>query len=95
MVFWKLANYLGEKNKLTSLLHMLVKSLQYCPVLCDSMDHNLPGSSVHEILQARILVSVATPSSRASWQPRDLTPALAGKFFTTITTWEAPFLHCC
>ena len=57
------------------------------------MDHNLPGSSVHEILQARILESVATPSSRASWQPRDLTPALAGKFFTTITTWEAPFLH--
>ena len=67
MVFWKLVNYLGKKNKLTSLLHMLVKSLQYCLILCDSMDHNLPGSSVLEILQARILELVA----RGSWQLRD------------------------
>ena len=31
------------------------RSLQSCPTLCDSMDYKLPGSSVHEILQARIL----------------------------------------
>ena len=31
------------------------KSLQSCPTLCDSMDHIPPGSSVHGILQARIL----------------------------------------
>ena len=73
MVFWKLANYLGGKNKLTSLLHMLVKSLQYCPVLCDSMDHNLPGSSVHEILQVRILEWFAISFSRGSFLPRDQT----------------------
>ena len=29
---------------------------QSCPTLCDPMDYNLPGSSVHGILQARILV---------------------------------------
>ena len=30
-----------------------------CPTLCDPMDYNLPGSSVHEISQARILEQVA------------------------------------
>ena len=29
--------------------------LQLCPVLCHPMDCSPPGSSVHEILQARIL----------------------------------------
>ena len=31
------------------------KSLQSCPTVCDPMDYSPPGSSVHEILQARIL----------------------------------------
>ena len=31
------------------------KSPQLCPALCDPMDHSQPGSSVHGILQARIL----------------------------------------
>ena len=37
---------------------------QLCPSLCDHMDYRPPGSSVHGILQARILEWVATPSSR-------------------------------
>ena len=37
-----------------------------CPTLCDPMDCNLPGSSVHEILQARILERVAIPLSGGS-----------------------------
>ena len=41
--------------------------------LCDPMDSCLPGSSVHGILQARILEWVAVPFSRASSQPRDRT----------------------
>ena len=36
-----------------------VKSLQLCLTLCDPMDCSLPGSSVHGILQARILEGVA------------------------------------
>ena len=40
------------------------KSLQPCPTLCDSMDCNPQGSSVHGILQARILEWVAMPFSR-------------------------------
>ena len=40
------------------------KSLQSCLTLCDRMDCSPPGSSVHGILQARILEWVAMPSSR-------------------------------
>ena len=32
---------------------------QLCPTLCDPMDCSPPGSSVHEILQARILEWIA------------------------------------
>ena len=45
---------------------MHAKSLQSCPTLCDLMDCSPPGSSVHDILQARILEWVATPTSRRS-----------------------------
>ena len=41
--------------------------------LCDPTDCIPPGSSVHGILQARILEWVAMPSSRGSSQPRDWT----------------------
>ena len=34
---------------------------QSCLTLCDSIDCGLPGSSVHGILQARILEYVAIP----------------------------------
>ena len=40
--------------------------LQSCLNLCNPMDSCPPGSSVHGILQARILVWVAMTSSRAS-----------------------------
>ena len=53
------------------------------------MDYNPPGSSLQGILQARILLWVAMPSSRGSSQPRDqnthhspTSPALASRFFT-------------
>ena len=36
---------------------------QLCPTLCDPMDYSLPGSSVHGILQARILEWVSIPFS--------------------------------
>ena len=42
---------------------------QLCPALCDPMDCSLPGSSVHGILQARLLEWVAMPSSRGSSPP--------------------------
>ena len=42
------------------------KSLQSCSTLCHLMDSSLPGSSVHGILQARILEWVVPPFSRGS-----------------------------
>ena len=39
--------------------------------LCSPMDYSLPGSSVHRILQPRILEWVAMPSFRVFSQPRD------------------------
>ena len=65
---------------------MKVKVLvtQTCPALCDLMDCNPPGSSVHGILQARILDWVAIPFSRGSSQPRDQiwVSRIAGRLFT-------------
>ena len=46
---------------------------QSCSTLCDPMDCSLPGSSVHGILQARVLEWVAISFSRGSSQPRDQT----------------------
>ena len=53
---------------------------------CDTMDSSLPGSSVHGILQARVLELVAVCFSRGSPQPKDRThtscaPTLVGRFF--------------
>ena len=42
---------------------------QLCPTLCNPMDWSPPGSSVHGILQARILEWVAVPYSRGSSRP--------------------------
>ena len=44
---------------------------QSCPILCDPMDCNLLGSSVHGILQARILEWVVIPYSMGSSQARE------------------------
>ena len=52
---------------------MKVRATQSCPVLCNPTDCSPPGSSVHGILQARILEWVAIALSRESSQPRDQT----------------------
>ena len=57
------------------------------PKFCGPMDCSLPGSSVHGIIQARILEWVAIPSSRDLANPgikpeSIVSPALAGEFFT-------------
>ena len=51
-------------------------SLQLCPTLCDPMDRSLPGSSVHGILQARILEWVAMPSLQGMVPTQGLNPHL-------------------
>ena len=67
---------------------MHAKSLQLCPTLRDPMNCSLLGSSVHGILQARILEYVVMPSSRGlkshllsvlHWQAGSLPLAPLGK----------------
>ena len=61
---------------------------QLCPTLCDPVDCNLPGSSIHGILQARILEWVAISFFRGSSWPRDWTRVshLAGRRFNLWAT---------
>ena len=56
---------------------------QSCPTLCDPVDCSPPGSSVHGILQARILEWVAISFTRGSSLPRDGTRVsrIAGSCF--------------
>jgi len=67
-----------------------VKVAQSCLTLCDPMDYSPPGSSVHGILQIRILEWVAIAFSRGSSQPRDQTwvSCIADGFFTIQVTRE-------
>ena len=86
-----------RKNTMLSILlarsHEKVKVLvaQSCPTLCYPMDCSPLGSSVHRILQARILEWVAMPFSRGSSWSRDWTwvSCIAGWFFTVWATREA------
>ena len=66
-------------------------SFQLCPALYDPMDCSPPDSSVHGILQARILEWAAMPSSRGLPDPgiEPKSSALAGVFFTTNATGKA------
>ena len=59
--------------------------------LSNSMNCNLPGSSVLGIFQARLLKWVAISFSRGSFIPRDQTQVcyIAGRFFTVWATGEA------
>ena len=58
---------------------------QSCLIFCDTMDFGLPGPSVHEIFQVRILDGLPFPPSEdlpdSGLEPGS--PALAGGFFNT------------
>ena len=63
--------------------------------LCNPRDCSLPGSSVHGNSPARILEWVAVPFSRgSSWSSNQTrVSCIAGGFFTSWATREAPFTH--
>ena len=71
-----------------------VLAAQLCSTLCNPMDCSSPSSSVHGILQARILESVAIPFSSRYSQPRDQTwiSHITGRFFTIWATGKTKFL---
>ena len=64
---------------------------QSCPTLCDPMDCRLAGSSIHGILQARILKRVTISFSRGSSRSRDWSwvSRIVGRRFNLWATREA------
>ena len=80
------------------LVYVCAKLLQSCLILCGPVECSLPGSSVHGILQARNWSGLPCPSPGDLPDPgikhASLTsPALAGGFFNTTTTWEAHLVY--
>ena len=94
--FWRLQ--FSEMNiNVVSMWTCLV--IQLSSTLCNPMDYSPPGTSVHGILQARILEWVAMSFSRGSPQPRDQTqvswiaedslpPELPGKTYGQHVKWK-------
>ena len=70
-------------------LHVCVCVLSRSCLTLQLMDYSPPGSSVHEILQARILEWVDIPFSRETSAPRDQTQVSC--IFTDWATREAHF----
>ena len=84
------ADHLSHHSRLTT-GHTPVLVAQSCPTFVTPVDHTLPGSSVHGILQGRIMELVAILFSRGSSWPRGRTQGscIAGRFFTLWATREA------
>ena len=69
---------LEKKKKSSFYLVCVLKSLQSHLTLSNPMDSSLPGSSVHGILQARILEWLAMPSSKRIYLAQQLNPRFPG-----------------
>ena len=81
-----------------SCMHACMQSHFSHAQLCNPMDYTLPGSSVHGILQVRILERIAMlpPGDlpKPKIEPASLmSPALTGRLFTISATWEAQGFH--
>ena len=92
--FLKKLTHLLWRNKLWMKVEVKVWVAQSCLTLCDPMNCS-PPSSVHRILQARILEWVAFLFPRESSQPRDRTwvSYIADSFFFIWVTREAQILN--
>ena len=78
-----------SRLRVVTFIHTCIRAklLQLCLTLWDPRDCSMPGSSVHGVLQARILEWVAISFPRRSSRPRDQTRVScrscnAGGFFT-------------
>ena len=86
-VLWntRMINKFVEKVDISQFASARAKLLQSCLILCDLVDRSQIGSSVHGIVQVRILEWVAISFSRGSSPTRDR----ICRFFTISATWEA------
>ena len=86
LIFTEILQFTIGQRKL-----MKVLVAQSCPTLRNRMDCSPPDSSVHGILQARMLEWGAIPFSRGSsrsWDQTEVT-CMAGGFFTILATRES------
>ena len=85
-----------KKTQINNYVCMPAKSFQSCLTVCDHVDYSPLDSSVHGILKKESLSELLCPPPGNLPNPgiepvASLTsPALAGGFFTTSTTCEAP-----
>ena len=84
-------NHSAQFNNSTLQWLCLCSVAKPCQTLCDPMDCSSPGSSVHGILQARILEWVAISSSRGSSRLRDQIhiSCIGRRVLYHWATWEA------
>ena len=61
---WSTEEGKGKPLQYSCLENPMKVKVKSCPILCDTVDCSPPGSSVHGILQARILEWAAIPFSR-------------------------------
>ena len=90
-----LANCWQECSKLANCSSLSPFNTQWSPTLCNLRGSNPPGSSVHGILRQECWSGLPFPTPRDLPHPgtklrSPMSPALAGGFFTTSATWEAP-----
>ena len=83
-----------ERSPRASSTSLGAKSLQLCLTLCNTMDYIPPGSSVHGVLQARILEWGAISSSgifltQGIFWRYLVSPALASRSCPADATWGA------
>ena len=94
-ILWHQLSVLQFNSILTLFTWHVCLVTQSCTTLCDPLDYSPPGSSVHEISQARILERSVMPFSRGSSWSRDQThvscvSCIASGFFTCWAIREAP-----
>ena len=84
----------GKLTEIQSSLSFCALSLQSYPTLCNPVDCSPLGSSVHGILQARILEWVAKPSPRGLSQPGVETEYAALQADSLLLNqWASPPFH--
>ena len=86
------------KLRLYNCLH--AKSLQSCLTLCDPMNCSLPRSLSMEFSTHEYWSGLPCPAPGDLPNPGTnpvsfMSPSLAGSFFTTSASWEAPLYTIC
>ena len=84
--YWSFSFSIRPSNEHPGLISFESEVAQLCLTLCDLVDCSPPDSSIHRILQARVLKWVAISFSRESSRPRDQThlSCIAGRGRQTL-----------